>query len=60
MTPLGIVLRVVGLAFVGLGIAGRIKAAQLVRPLQSDGPLSLATCSMRPGGYTSYPITAGT
>ena len=38
MTPLGIVLLVAGLAFAGLGIAGRIKAAQLVRPLYPDGP----------------------
>ena len=37
MTALGIVLLVVGLAAIGLGIAGRIRAARLARPEESGG-----------------------
>ena len=38
MTPLGIVLLVAGLVIGGLGIAGRIRAAQLAGPRESSNP----------------------
>jgi len=40
MTQLGILLLVVGLAIVGLGIAGRIRAAKLAGPRKSNRPRS--------------------
>jgi hypothetical protein len=38
LTPIGIVLLIAGLIFGGLGIAGRIKAAQLLWPPGSSRP----------------------